>query len=299
MQNRNDIYNELLEISRLMTEVNSKINLYEVPAGYFESFAEMVMNRIKTADASAKNEMEMLSPILSGIDKKKFTYNIPGNYFESFPEKILSKIKAGHEQDASEELAMLSPLLSKTDKKNPFTTPDGYFDELSDNLVGGMNAVTFVKDELEVLHPLMGDLKNKSTYAVPKDYFNQLAETILYKAKRQKSAKIVSFDKSRLLLKYAVAAAVTGIVLTIGLLTFNSKSTADDPATGLLKISDQEITNYLHNHDVPSAEATTNNSTASLDFNDNDISELLGDVPDNELEDYATDHTGPKDLITN
>jgi len=299
MQNRNDIYNELLEISRLMTEVNSKINLYEVPAGYFESFAEMVMNRIKTADASAKNEMEMLSPMLSGIDKKKFTYKIPENYFESFPEKILAKVKAGREQDASEELAMLSPLLSKADKKNPFTTPDGYFDELSDNLVGGMNAITFVKDELEVLHPLMNDLKNKSTYTVPKDYFNQLAETILHKVKRQEPAKIVSFEKSRSLLKYAVAAAVTAIVLTIGLLTFNTKSVTDDPATGLSKISDQEITNYLHNHDVPLAEVATNNSTASLDFNDNDVSELLGDVPDNELEDYATDHTGPKDLITN
>ena len=301
MQNRNDIFNELLGISRLMTEINSKNNLYEVPAGYFESFADTVMNRIKTTDSNpAKNETESLSPVISGIDKKKSLYNVPENYFETFPEKILARIKAEQAKDASEELAMLSPLLSKAGKKTPFATPEGYFNELSDNLVSGAKAISFVKDELETVHPLMSDLKNKSTYTVPEEYFNHLADTILHKAKNQQPAKIVSFKKVKTFLKYSVAAAVTGMVITIGLLTFNTKTTVEDPATGLLKISDQEITNYIDNHNSPLAEAANNNTaTASLDFNDNDVSELLGDVPDNELEAYANDHTGPKELITN
>src|SRR5882672_10209255 len=102
MQNRNDIFNELLEISRLMTEINSKNNLYEVPAGYFESFADAVMNRIKTTDSSpAKNEMALISPVIAGIDKKKFLYNISESYFETFPEKILARIKAEEAKDAS------------------------------------------------------------------------------------------------------------------------------------------------------------------------------------------------------
>jgi hypothetical protein len=301
MQNRNDILNELLEISRLMAETDNRNKLYEVPVNYFESFADSVIFRIKNAtQESVKTEMGMLSTIIAGIDKKKLTYSIPDNYFETFSEKILARLKVEHAKDASEELAMLSPLLSKADKKNPFTAPEGYFSELSENLVSGLNAVTFAKDELATLHPLINDLKNKSTYTVPVAYFDELSEAVLHKIKKQQPAKIVSFKKSSSWLKYAVAAAVTGIIFTIGVLTFNNKTaTTDDPATGLSKISDQEITNYLDNHDNPFGETGNNNSTAALDFNDNDVSELLGSVPDNELEQYATDHTGPKDLITN
>ena len=300
MQNRNDILNELLEISRLMAETDNKNKLYEVPVNYFESFADSVIFRIKNSgEGSIKTEMEMLSSIIAGIDKKKLTYNIPENYFETFPEKILAQLNAAHAKDASEELAMLSPLLSKADKKNPFTAPQGYFSELSENLVSGLNAVTFAKDELTALHPLISDLKNKSTYTVPVAYFDGLPEAILHKIKSQQPARIVSFKKSSSWLKYAVAAAVTGIIFTIGVLTFNNKTiSVDDPTTGLSKISDQEITNYLDNHDNPLGEPV-NNNTAALDFNDNDVSELLGSVPDNELEQYASDHTGPKDLITN
>ena len=69
MQNRNDIFNELLEISRLMAETDNKNKLYEVPVDYFESFADSVIFRIKNVAAgSVKDEMGMLSPIIAGID---------------------------------------------------------------------------------------------------------------------------------------------------------------------------------------------------------------------------------------
>ncbi|MBS1599757.1 MAG: hypothetical protein JST75_16140 [Bacteroidetes bacterium] len=282
-----------------MTEMDNKNSLYEVPVNYFESFADTVMNRIKNADAVLlENEAAIISPIFSGIDKKKSIYSIPENYFDGLPEKILARIKALSSSDASEELAILSPLLSKADKKNPYKAPEGFFSELSENLVSGMKAISFVSHELETLHPLMNDLKNKNTYSVPEEYFNQLPEAILQKIKNQQPARIVSFRKRTAWMKYAVAAAVTGIIFTVGILTFNNKVSTEDPTTGLSKISDQEISNYIDNHDNPLAE-TANNSTASADFNDNDVSDLLSSVPDNELEQYASNHTSPKDLITN
>ena len=299
MQNRNDIYKELLEISELIAETDKKASLYEVPSNYFESFADTVMFKIKNAGAlSAEHEIASLSPVVASIDKKKSIYDVPENYFENFPEKILGRIKAEHAKDVSEELSMLSPLLSKAGKKNPYTVPEDFFNELSENMISGMKAVSFVKDELETLHPLMSDLRNKNTYTVPDGYFDQLPQMILHRVKKQEPAKVVSLKQNKSWLKYAVAAAVTGVVFTIGILTFNNKPVAEDPATSLAKISDQEISNYLDNHDNPLAE-TSNNSTATADFNDNDVSDLLGSVPDNELEQYATDHTGPKELITN
>jgi len=298
MQNRNDIYKELLEISQLMAETDNKNNLYQVPANYFESFSDMLMLRIKNATSeSAGTEMAFLSSIISGIDKKKSIYEVPENYFENFPVKILAKVKAEVAQDASEELAMLSPLLSKASKKNPYTIPEGFFSELSDNLVSEVKAISFVQDELENINPLLTDLKTKETYEVPEGYFNQFPEAILFKIKNQQPAKIVEFKKGISWMKYAVAAAVAGIIFTIGILTFNNKTGVEESTAGLSSVSDQEITNYLDNHDNPLSEPNT--STATLELNDNDVSELLGNVPDNELEQYASDHTGPKDLITN
>ncbi len=73
MQNRNDILNELLEISRLMAESDNKASLYEVPANYFESFAGLIMVRIKNSSGSMLREIELLSPTISAIEKTKMT----------------------------------------------------------------------------------------------------------------------------------------------------------------------------------------------------------------------------------
>jgi len=298
MQNRNDISKELLEISRLVAEIDSKKNLYEVPVNYFESLADAVILRIKNAGESAEKEIAALSVVISGIDKGKATYRIPENYFESFAEKMLSIVKAEQATDASEELAMLSPLLSKADKKNPYTAPEGFFNELPSNLVAGMKAVSFVQDELEAISPVIAGLKNKSTYTAPEGYFDHLSETILSKIKTQSPAKVISLKKNRSWMRYAVAAAVTGIIFTVGVLTFNNNASSVDEATaGLSKISDQEMNNYLDNH-TNALEAASDNSTATADFNENDVTDLLGSVPDNELEDYVTVHSGAK-TITN
>ena len=304
MQNRKDISNELLEISQLMAEMEAPKNPFEVPAGYFESLPGRIMERIKTAySGELKNEIEALSPLLSRLEKNNVPYAVPDNYFENFPEKLLSRIKAEKAKDVVEELSLLCPLLSQADKKNPFSTPDGYFNELSDNLVEGVKAIEFVKDELENISPLMGGLSKKNVYTVPIEYFDTLAENILQRIKRsEQTAKIISFKKSRPWLKYAVAAVLTGVILTIGFLTFNKQNkTTDDPVAGLAKVSDQEIANYMDNHDIPLTEIPNNNNTPILDFNESDINDLLADVSDNELEQYQYDNgqAGEKDLITN
>ncbi len=248
--------------------------------------------------------MASLFPFLNQIDKKNVLSNVPENYFENFPEKVLSRIKAAETDNASEEIAILSPLLSKLDKKIPFSTPAGYFSELSDNLVGGMKAVDFVKDELENFSPVLRGIGNENVYKVPDGYFDHLAENILQKINQpQPGAKVISFKKRKSFMRYAVAAAVAGVILTIGVVNLNkpniTTTTIDDPAIGLSKISDQEITNYLDNNDIPLAETNPGNTTAMLDFNENDIKDFLNDVPDNELLQYANDQDDSKDLIIN
>jgi hypothetical protein len=56
-------------------------NVYTVPAGYFESFASAVLERI-SQEESAQTEIETLSPLLASL-KNKETYRAPEGFFEA------------------------------------------------------------------------------------------------------------------------------------------------------------------------------------------------------------------------
>ena len=96
METSKEILTELQEIApNLGKGVISRI-LYAVPNGYFEGFAESLMNRIRKeesglseSDAGQQNaevspllEIAEISPLLAGL-KNKNTYQVPVGYFES------------------------------------------------------------------------------------------------------------------------------------------------------------------------------------------------------------------------
>jgi hypothetical protein len=62
-----------------------------------------------------------------------------------------------------------------------------------------------------------------------------------------------------------------------------------DPINALTAISDQDMANYLNDDDIhwtPGVSSST--ETASADFSDIEIHELLSSVPDNELQQYSS-----------
>jgi hypothetical protein len=96
METSREILTELQEIApNLGRNAISRIP-YVVPNGFFEGFAESLMNRIrmeeaglseseagqKNAEVSPLLEIEEISPLLAGL-KKKDTYQVPFGYFES------------------------------------------------------------------------------------------------------------------------------------------------------------------------------------------------------------------------
>jgi hypothetical protein len=163
-----------------------------------------------------------------------------------------------------------------------------------------MKALSIVNDELENLSALMARGKNKNPYTVPAGYFDGLAASILARAKQQsKPAKLVSFSLRNPWLKYATAALLTGVLVTIGFFTFNPRNAnGADPLAALSKVSDKEIVNYLENHDIPGVDSA-NTNTASLDWSDNDMKDLFQDIPDVGLQQYSNEINGSKDVITN
>jgi hypothetical protein len=96
METRKQILTELLEIAPVLGGSGVFRVPYVVPAGYFEGFAEILMNRIRFEAAalgdpannvSSQEEISEISPLLAGL-KNKNPYQVPQGYFESLNVKI-------------------------------------------------------------------------------------------------------------------------------------------------------------------------------------------------------------------
>jgi hypothetical protein len=128
MEKNDNILTELKELkSSLVTAEN--MNVYSVPAFYFENLAAIVLNRIKTSNLSAMDEIRIASSQIASISRQT-PYTVPDGYFENLPAALLHKIH-GKEQSADEELASLSPLLAGMKKAMPYEVPRGYFEQVT------------------------------------------------------------------------------------------------------------------------------------------------------------------------
>jgi len=272
-----------------------RVNPFIVPAGYFEHLPEQVLQRVKAGE-------EVMAPVLQGASTNPYT--VPMGYFEQFPDMLLKRIKAAEAATVQDEIAALSPLLSGLNKKMPFHTPEGYFTDLTDNAVSGAKAIDFVNEELENLSPVMASLRGKQVYEVPVGYFDQLPGQLLDRARAvQQPAKVVSISFGRKVMRYAVAAAVVGMVAMsawwfIG--NSNKPVPPDVVAQGghekpvvtpdVSKVSDDELQNYLEDQTtLPAADMLAVNTRT--DIGANDMKDMLSDVSDEEIQKYLEQNT--------
>jgi hypothetical protein len=267
---------------------------FNVPEGYFEGFAQGLLDRIK----AGRTGDGFIEDGFGGEEIKALT----------------GAISAGVES-VVEELTRLSPVLSGISRKAPYQAPEGYFEELSP-----MSPVLF---------SLLAEVREKPLYAVPEGYFAGLAGEVLSKIGSEQvslsgedaytqvvinePARVVAFDRGirqrasvrqRALWKYSAAAVVAGLIFTIGWLRFHTSAGSHhapvDVAGNLVRVSDQDLQSYLEDQNDQNATLTEPmNSTATLDITDSDVKSLLGDVPDGELKSYMEEHGGPNDIATN
>ena len=115
---RKDIIQELNDLGSDLANTTPG-NIYSIPEGYFEGFAQQLLGRIKTEEKG----LEFLS-LLS----KENPYQVPVGYFENLPENIIEGIRRHADyQTSREELESISPLLNSLNKKPVFSVPDDYF----------------------------------------------------------------------------------------------------------------------------------------------------------------------------
>ena len=234
------------------------------------------------------NELKDISPLVAGINPEN-TYQVPQGYFEGLAGSILARIKAS-QPSAKEELETISPLLNSLSRKLPYEVPQDYFGELSETVVGGVRAIDFVKGELQHISPLMDSLKHKNVYQIPEGYFDNLAGNILDKIKSRQPAKVVSMGHK--VMRYAVAAAIVGVMAIGGWMYFNNAAPTEQPLAAIEKLSDdsgvseQEMSNYLENETLTVAISTPIETEEDMDAAD--VKEMLSDVSEDELQQYLT-----------
>ncbi len=288
MESRNDILNELMQISPAVAGI-SHLTPYQVPQGYFEGLEELMKQRLAGLENTGSD------PVLN-IPKDN-AYQVPEGYFDGLANTILNRIKADEAKDANEELELLSPALNRINKTNPFTVPAGYFSELPENIVSGVQAVAFVNEELENLAPWMTALKHENVYTVPQGYFDTLAGNILAKTKQQ-PARVISFDFTKKIIRYAAAAVVVGVIAIGAWIAYKPGNTIDVAKIGpgmdttispkLKPFTDEDIQNFVDNNGASLADVTVTTGDITTD----DTKVLFADISDDELQQYLQEHGG-------
>jgi hypothetical protein len=159
MENRNNILNELREISPVVAGISHQVP-YSVPAGYFEELAGRLLQLVKAGEAG--------NPVLP---KPNNPYQVPQGYFEVLASTILQRVIV-------EETS--TPVLPKTN--NPYQVPQGYFEGLANTILQRVKA-----DDNESLSPALQQANN-NPYQVPQGYFEGLASTILQRVKAEEAS---------------------------------------------------------------------------------------------------------------
>ena len=192
------------------------------------------------------NELKQLSPVIAGMEKIN-VFTVPVGYFENLSEDILTGI-------ASEKGSGIITLPDFPSADIPL----GYFDTLADTILGKIK-VQNASDELRVLSPMLYSIQNENVFEVPQGYFNTLTDEIVARVKPQQTKVVTMHRRSSTIMKYAVAAAFTG-VMALGVFKFTGNSTEKtelpeyvtiglnnikDVDQELAKISDDDIVKYL------------------------------------------------------
>ncbi len=137
MESRKPILQELQEISPVVAGLEA-INLYQVPAGYFDALPSLILGRVKaTAATSPLEELQAISPLLSRLNKQ-LPYSAPASYFEELSDIAMAGAKAI--EFVNEELENTPQVLDQLRNKTVYEVPQGYFEQLPEAILKKIKA---------------------------------------------------------------------------------------------------------------------------------------------------------------
>lgn len=274
------ILNELKDLNSSLA-VTGFSNPYTVPEGYFETFAEQVLNRIKAGEAgSAQEELAIISPTLAGLIRIN-PYEVPDGYFTGLADEALV---------LAQNSEPVSPVLDLTGKEMPYAVPAGYFENLEETLLAKVRQhpdYLSPQEELEELSPLLSGLKKEVPFEVPAGYFENLAagKQVASPVVNMAPAKTVSFVRHKWV-RFAAAAVVIGVLVLGGLKIFGSGTPKEERVVKnivkeLNKMDDAQLDELA---EFTNAGLTTKETARVEPIKKSESQSLLKDVSDKELE---------------
>ncbi|MFN0083412.1 MAG: hypothetical protein ACKVOM_12950 [Ferruginibacter sp.] len=214
------------------------------------------------------NELKEISSLVATVPFIN-VFTVDGDYFSALQPVVMARINA-----------------EKIDTfQQNFTVPDGYFENLSENILkrirAGENEAAL---ELANISPLIAGIFNKETYTAPIGYFDGL--TFISEPKVQ-PAKIVRMSLVRSVFKFAAAAVIIGLLgISIINITDNNTNSPQEIIAGqtasvlkdanaiikagsfdetLQAVSDEEIKKYLQQNGQDVNAALVASSTDDAD----------------------------------
>lgn len=188
--------------------------------------------------------------------------------------------------DIQVELESLSRQVSEIPVTQVFTVPDGYFDQLPDQILGRIRALEADHaEEIASLSPLLAGMSRKMPMSVPEGYFGEAR--IPSETSEKTAAPVISMTQNRFR-GFAIAASVIAILGFGALLyTMNQQQGNTDQLSvskELPKVSEQEMDEFLSglpDVSVPEPIVVTGNPT--------EAEEMMRDIDEEGLADFLSD----------
>lgn len=269
----------------------------QIPEGYFDQLSKSILSRIRAQESipHSPNFDPELPEILQSL-RNSSVFEVPEGFFQQFSERVLEKI---HENDlevkTQREDFEFPEILSGLRNVNVFKVPVGYFEQLSGQVFEGVHpeAVTdqSILDKSDEIGPLLTELKNRNVFTVPNRYFAQLPKNILSAVSHRSAGKVIVMTHRKGWIRYAVAAALAGIVTMLSVQYFINQHAEESAAATAQMMA--KLPSYVKESLKYKNEEDLNAGIAQL--SDAEIIKYLeknGNIMDNELLMSNTDESG-------
>lgn len=188
--------------------------------------------------------------------------------------------------DIQVELESLSKQVSEIPVTQVFTVPEGYFDQLPDQILDRIRAMDADHaEELASLSPLLAGISRKMPMQVPDGYFDEVKAPVVQEERAP--ARVIPMSTNRFS-RLAVAASIVAI-LGIGAWLF----TRDQPDPGMMdlsinkelpKVSEKEMDEFLSGMpDISIPEPIVGTG------NPGEAEEMMRDIDEEGLKDFLAD----------
>lgn len=269
MNVNNSIHDELKEMDSILANLSNS-NVYTVPQGYFEATTN-----------------DIIESITGNFPVKIEDNSIPPQYFENLPDTIMNRIRE------TEAISVDDSFLGNSKDINVYKIPDGFFDSFP--------ASVLTKLQSDFAEPSFIDSLDKTNlYTIPAGYFEGVSTEILKTI--PKEIPVIQLKRSPTILRYAVAAVVSGIIGLSVVSIFNKKEiTEPSSATTAEMLLAKRIINTNSIDDVFST-LTKDDIVSYLEKNGEDVdAALVASLSDDkelpEEVDYLTDDNTLETLL--